>query len=129
MKHIIAATLMLLAAGCTAIGGDPLLANPVVKNDLASATANVNNAVKLGFLAPDDPAVTCLNAIAAKAAADVSFTPEVNGLISAGSVAYIATQLAKKGITVDPQCEALVGRVVIDGASATAKALPLVKGL
>lgn len=129
MKHLIAAALVMLAAGCTTLGGNPLLADPVVKNDLASATSNVNNAVKLGLLPADDPAVTCLNAVAAKAAADVSFTPEVNGLISAGSVAYIAAQLAKKGVNIDPACEALVGRVVIDGTKAAAKALPLVKGL
>lgn len=123
----IAPFLVLLLAGCSSLGGSPLLQNSVVKNDLTAATANVNNAVKLGLLPTNDPAVVCLNAIAARAAADVSFTPEVNGLISAGSVAYIAAQLAKKGVQIDPQCEQLVGRVVLDGAKATAKAVTIIK--
>lgn len=123
MKALVVLPAVLLSA-CATLGGDPLLQNQVVKTDLADATANLNNAVKLGLLPATDPAVTCLNAISAQAAAQVSFTPQVNGLISAGSVAYIAAQLAKQGVQIDPACEALVGRVVLDGASAGAKALP-----
>lgn len=120
MKTLLSLILVFSLAGCATLANDP-----VVKADLASASANFEQAVKLGLLAETDPGVTCMRAVVAKTAADVSFAPQVDGLISAGSVAYIAAQVGKKGITIDPQCEALVGRVTIDGAKAVRKvALP-----
>jgi hypothetical protein len=122
MKLLLALTAVAVLSGCSTIGGTALN-SPVVKNDLASASANFEQAVKLGMLPESDPGVACIRAVVAKAAADVSFTPQVDGLISAGSVAYIAAQVAKKGATIDSQCEALVGRVTIDGAKAARRAL------
>lgn len=127
MKVFLAILIALTLAGCATLGPSPLLSDPVVKTDIASAAYNLDQAVKLGMLPADDPAVVCLHVVAAKAAADVSFEPKYDGLVSAGSVAYIAAQIAKKGVAIDPQCEALVGRVVIDGAKAARKAVPLLR--
>lgn len=126
-KALFAAVLAGLAlSGCGTFGPSPLLADPFVKNDIASAAYNLNEAVKAGMLPANDPAVGCLAAVAAKADAP-TFEPKYDGLVSAGSVAYIAAQVAKKGIQIAPECEALVGRVTIDGVKAARRAVPFLR--
>jgi hypothetical protein len=113
------------------------ITNQTVVTDLQSAAYNLDNAVAVGALPTDDPAPKCLHDVLVKAGIEIpagavpakSFAPKNDGVASAGAIAYIlaqqAKQIAKQGIQVDPSCEALVGRVVIDGAKAINKALPL----
>lgn len=150
MKSLILLVVAALAlAGCATpaqISANPLPAvtNPTIVTDLQSAAFDLDSAVAVGALAPDDPAPKCLHNVLQKAGietppgvtAAASFTPKVDGAASAGAVAYILAQQAKKltagGITVDVSCEALLGRVVIDGVNTTVKVLPipsLLKGL
>lgn len=107
--------------------------NPTAVTDLQDAASNLDQGVIVGALAADDPAPTCVHSILQKAGIEVpagtvppaSFTPKNSGPASAGAIVYIIAQQAKQrkgGITVDPSCEALVGRIVIDGVSAANKA-------
>lgn len=143
MKCLIALALTVAAlAGCATppqISASPMpaITNPTIVTDLQSAAYDLDNAVLVGALAANDPAPKCLHDVMQKAgietppgaAAAASFTPKVDGAASAGAVAYILAQQAKKlangGVTVDPDCEALLGRVVIDGVNTTVKALPI----
>ena len=109
---------------------------------LQDASFNFDNAVVVGALTKDDPAPGCAHGILQDLGADVtnttagstpvpmtgtsptSFTPKVSDLISFGSVAYIRLQQAKTlqggGLTVPVSCEAIIGKVVIDGANKAA---------
>lgn len=148
MKYLIALALIVLA-GCATppqISASPLpaITNPTIVTDLQSAAFDLDSAVAVGALAADDPAPKCLHDVLQKAGietppgatAAASFTPKIDGAASAGAVAYILAQQAKRlmhgGVTVDVSCEALLGRVVIDGVKTTAKAFPIpgiLKGL
>lgn len=111
-----------------------------VVTGLQDAAFNFDNAVAVGALDKNDPAPACVHGILADIGQDVtvtltaatpvpstvgtgtSYTPKISDLISAGSVAYIRAQQAKKllggsGLTVPVGCEAIVGKVVIDGAN------------
>lgn len=117
------------------------ITNPTIVTDLQSATYNLDQAVAVGALTADDPAPKCLHDVLVKAGIEVpagappvkSFVPKYDGAASAGAVAYILAQQAKatlgKGITVDVSCEALLGRVVIDGANNAAKVIPILPAL
>ena len=117
------------------------ITNPTIVTDLQSAAYNLDNAVAVGALAPDDPAPKCLHDVLVKAGIEVppgatpakTFAPKNDGVASAGAIAYILAQQAKqtlrKGITVDVSCEALLGRVVIDGVNTTAKVIPILPPL
>jgi hypothetical protein len=146
MKSLIVISAISLAAlalaGCAGpmqISSDPIpkLSNQTIVTDLQSAAYDLDSAVTVGALAADDPAPQCLHSVLQKmgietpagAAPAATFVPKVDGAASAGAVAYILAQQAKKlangGVQVDVSCEALLGRVVIDGAKLTAKALPI----
>lgn len=142
MKRLITIAIVGAAlAGCAGplqISSDPApkVTNPTIVTDLQSAAFDLDSAVTVGALTADDPAPKCLHDVLQKAGIEVapgapvaqSFTPKIDGAASAGAVAYILAQQAKKlsgGITVDVSCEALLGRVVIDGVNTTAKALPV----
>jgi hypothetical protein len=146
MKYI-AIVLALFATACvstpdkisaTPAAGGISITNPTIVTDLQSAAFNLDSAVTVGALAQDDPAPKCLHDVLVKAGIEVpagtepvkSFVPRKDGVASAGAIAYIlaqqAKQIAKSGVAVDPSCEALVGRVVIDGAKTINKAVPLI---
>lgn len=154
MKRIIfaiIAAVALLAGGCvstpnlisgTIAGGLPIpITNQTIVTDLQSAAYNLDNAVAVGALAANDPAPKCIHDVLVRAGIELlpgaaqakTFVPKKDGVASAGAIAYIITQqakqIAKTGITVDPSCEALLGRVVIDGATALHKAVPSIPGL
>lgn len=142
MKSLLIALALLLGACAstpTQISGAPAASIPisptsVLGTDLQSASYNLDMAVQVGALTADDPAPKCLHAVLQKAglepvpgaAAPASFAPKNDGIASAGAIAYIIVQQAKRAVPVqvDPQCEALVGRIAIDGATAVNKALP-----
>lgn len=114
-------------------------AGATIIQGLQDASFNFDNAVVVGALGKDDPAPGCAHGILQDLGADVvnsttgsvpvatggtvsnSFAPKVSDLISFGSVAYIRLQQAKAaaggGITVPVSCEAIIGKVVIDGAN------------
>lgn len=137
MKTIFAIVVALALAGCvstpnlisgTNVGQSTNITNPTIVTDLQSAAYNLDQAVVVGALLPDDPAPACIHAVLVKSGIEVpagaapaqSFVPKKDGVASAGAIAYIIAQqarrLSKEKLTVDPSCEALVGRVVIDGA-------------
>lgn len=117
------------------------ITNPTVVTDLQSAAFNLDSAVAVGALDPDDPAPKCVHDVLVKAGIEIpagtvpakSFAPKNDGVASAGVIAYIlarqAQQIRKQGLVVDPSCEALLGRVVIDGVSAVNRAVPIIPGL
>lgn len=119
-------------------GGIPIT-NRTLVTDLQSAAFNLDNAVAIGALDPDDPAPVCVHDVLRKAGIEVapgapmpkSFEPKKDGVASAGAIAYIIAQQAKKAkpLEVSPSCEALVGRIVIDGAKALNKAAPSIPSL
>jgi hypothetical protein len=123
-------------------GGGFSITNDVVVNDLKSATYNLDQAVAIGVLDLNDPAPYCLHDVLKRAGIELApgtmppktFQPKYDGLASAGAVAYIEAQKLKKlagqGIQVDASCEALVGRIVIDGMKAARKAVtPSISGM
>jgi hypothetical protein len=105
--------------------------------DLQSAAYNLDNAVLVGALSADDPAPKCIHDVLVKGGIELapgsvpaqSFAPKNDGVASAGAIAYIIAQqakaIAKQGVQVDVSCEALLGRVVIDGVKSFNKAVPL----
>lgn len=105
----------------SALSGLPsIVAGKTVADDLAAAGQNLDQAVAIGILPATDPAVLCLGSVnkQVNGTADAqSFAPENAGAISAGSIAYIIAQQARAagGIKLPVECEALVGRLVIDG--------------
>lgn len=143
MKYVLILASLLLCAcvstpekisGTPTTGGIPIT-NPTIVTDLQDAAYNLDNAVAVGALSVDDPAPKCLHSLLVKAGIEVpagavpaqSFTPKHSGVASEGAIAYILVQQAKAIAKVgvgpdDPSCEALVGRVVIDGVKAANKA-------
>jgi hypothetical protein len=141
VKRIIAlAVVALLACACSGlqVSSDPtsslVASNQKLVSDLQATAYNLDQAVAVGALPAGDPAQACVHDVLQKVGVEggtppKSFTPKLTGLASAGSVAYIFAQQAKAlraaGFQVDPACEQLVGRIVIDGAKTTAAASPL----
>ena len=138
MKYFIV-TLALLLAGCTTISTNPVAvpAGSFVGKDLIAAAYNLDQAVAIGALKADDPAPKCVHGVLMQAGIEVppgtpapgSFTPQKEGLVSIGSIAYIkAQQLKGAKLTVPQDCKALIGQLVIDGLTAPATVVaPLVK--
>lgn len=145
---IVPAFALCACAGIPTITGTPTgtlpvpITNHTIVTDLQDAAFNLDQAVAVGALAANDPAPTCLHDLLQKAGIEVpaggaaakSFTPRNSGVASAGAIAYIFAQQAKSlgtsGVSVDPSCEALVGRITIDGVKAANKAtVGLIPGL
>ena len=132
MKYLLV-TLALLLAGCTTISTNPVAvsADSRLGKDLLAAAYNLDNAVAIGALSPKDPAPGCVHGVLIQAGIEVppgapvpgSFTPQREGLVSIGSIAYIKAQQLKslKGVTVPVDCKALIGGLVIDGLTAPAQ--------
>lgn len=129
-----------LITGGAPTGGIPLSKGTILATDLVSAAYNLDKAVEVGALLPDDPAPKCLHAVLVKAGLETapgavtpaSFEPKNDGIASLGTIAYIIVQQAKRAVPVQvsPDCEALVGRIAIDGAKAANKAaVSLIPGL
>ncbi|HEV2225052.1 MAG TPA: hypothetical protein VGR84_18820 [Candidatus Acidoferrales bacterium] len=132
MKNLIAAGALLVLAGCTTpISNNPIASTPgaqVLGDDLVAAAFNLNSAISIHVLPPDDPAAACINTevtqlgLGQGAPAAESFVPENKGLISAGAIVYIHAQQIKAqlgGLTQVPvSCEALVGKLVVDAIQA-----------
>jgi hypothetical protein len=117
------------------------LTNSTVIQDLQSAAANLDQAVLIGALSPDDPARQCMHDVLIRtgieqppgAATPQSFVPKNDGLASLGAIAYILAQQAKQvagqRVPVAVECEALLGRVVMDGATNVVRSVPFASRL
>lgn len=113
--------------------------NATIAKDLQGASYNLDQAVAIGALQPDDPAPLCLHDVLIKAGLEIpigapavkSFEPKKDGVASAGAIAYILAQQAKsvKPLEVSVSCEQMVGKIVIDGAKVLNKAAPSIPGL
>lgn len=152
-KTLLLLPILLLAAACVStpdkIAGTPApgsfaipITNRTIVTDLQSAAFNLDSAVAVGALPADDPAPKCIHDVLVKGGIEVpagtkpaaSFAPKNDGVASAGAIAYIiaqqAKQIARQGVAVDPSCEALLGRIVIDGVKAFNKvAVPFIPGI
>jgi hypothetical protein len=127
MKSILVALALALTA-CTApisksvtLPSDSLLAR-----DIVAAGFNLNSAVTVGALPANDPAVLCVNDVLKQSGLDgslpaaTSFVPKNIAAVSAGSIVYIQAQQLKQvgSLTVPVDCEALIGKLNIDGLRA-----------
>jgi uncharacterized protein YfiM (DUF2279 family) len=115
----------------------------LVVQGLLDAQYNLENAVAVGALPAEDPALPCVKSVLADLGVGQGevqrFTPRVSELLSAASVAYIrARQLERERDTpfkLSADCKAIVGQIMIDFAKVASKgvgALPggdLVKGV
>lgn len=142
MKLMIIAVLAMLAllAGCAtneisnSTLGVKLAPESQIATGLKDAAFNLDSAIAIGVLKSDDRAAACVHGVMLDAGLEgdastaQSFAPRVSDLISASSVAYIEAQRLKalQGMNLQmPQgCEAVIGRIVIDGAKASAKLAP-----
>ena len=103
-----------------------------VQNDLTATQYNLNQAVAVGALSANDPAPTCVNqavAVLGLGAQGKSFTPQLAGVVSAASIAYIRAQqvkaLAGSGtLQVPPACLQVLGQMQLDALAAAIKAAP-----
>lgn len=96
---------------------------------LKNSAYNLDKAISIGVLKPDDPAALCVHGVlqqlkleTAPGTSDAppvqSFVPKVTDLLSAGSVLYIreqqlATALPALVPTLPDACDALVGKLVL----------------
>jgi hypothetical protein len=105
-----------------------------IATDLTDTQYNFTQAVAIGVLPASDPAKGCVDAVVtaltppapAPGAPANSFQPKVDGLASGASVAYILAQQAQAAKTslsqsLPPQCVALIGKLVVDGAQLAGK--------
>lgn len=103
--------------------------------DLMATAFNLDNAILVGALPADDPAAACVHDVLRKAGLELppgaepakSFEPKREGVVSEGAIIYIRAQNLKglQGLQVSQDCKTLIGQVVVDGASAGRKLLPL----
>lgn len=142
MKVLIAAAAVaMLASGCasqitapSAGGIVQISKNSTVGEDLLAMGYNLDNAVIVGALPSDDPAPACVHDVLRKAGLETvpgtetpkSFTPQREGVLSEGAIIYIKAQALKslKGIEVSPECEQIIGRIVVDNMKAARKVGP-----
>ncbi len=105
-----------------------------IQTQLINAQWNLDQAKALvpPILAADDPVDACVTQInvqiAAGSSPSGSFTPRTTGLIDTGSAAYILAQQALKakngGLAVPVGCKAVIGDMVLKGASGGIQLLP-----
>lgn len=98
------------------------------------AKFNLEEAVKIEVLAPDDPALACVTGVMKGLGIDQpegtvkSFDPKTDKLLGKASVLYINVQQAQKlagsGVRVPTGCEALIGKMLLDFARAGVKSQP-----
>lgn len=156
MKTSALLLVLLLAACQTPISksssGIAVASSSAVGKDLVATGHDLDNAVLVGALPANDPAVGCVHGVLKLAGLDTppctppvapattpacpaappSYVPENAGAISAGAILYIhAQQLKGTGsIVVPSDCKALIGGLVIDGlAVANKAAFPLLPGI
>lgn len=119
--------------GCAATGEISTSPDPDARvlQDLRDADFNFSEAQRIGVLPANDPGALCVHAVLTQVdVANESFVPRTSGLVSGASLVYIRAQQAKAlaaAARISPDCEALVGRIVIDAARVTGRAARLVR--
>lgn len=114
------AAVAIMASGCAV--NEPIGAKyapttntgKLVAVDLVATLHNMDAAVQVGALSADDPAPGCIRAAVNRLGLEQeTFEPEVNGLISAASVAYIKARQIENRAPVSLDCKALVGDILL----------------
>ena len=132
-KMVCALLVSLTLSACTqAISNSPVSLDSasVLGKDLAAAKFNLDQAIAVGALPADDPAAGCVTAVLADLGLDkeaVSFEPQREGVVSVGAIIYIRVAQAKAfkdSFKLPSDCDAVVGRLVIDSVKAGSRALP-----
>ena len=164
ITSIIAAIALLAIAACST---PPTITNSPTQNVVAAALApqgstiatglqdaayDLDNAIAIGVLQPDDQAAACVHSALKLAGLEVapgtvpakSFTPRVSDAISGGAVLYIqSVQMRNQTpFQVSAGCKGVIGDLVLQGLQATAavgaslipggnllKAIPVIKGM
>lgn len=86
----------------------------LIVSDLVATSHNLDAAVQVGALPADDPAPGCIRAAVNRLGLDQeTFEPEISGLISAASVAYIKAKQIENRAPVSNECKALVGDILL----------------
>lgn len=115
-KAVMWLALVPLLAGC----GGPVTG--LLQRDVNAALRTLEQAK----LAPTDPAVQCLGAVKAELDAVDAVRPEIAGLVSLGAAGYVARQRSEDAKTaITAACDALLGRLVREGAKAGLRIAPL----
>lgn len=113
MKYLI---VLLMLTGCAVTDpiGAKLSPGTLITSDLAATSRNLDQAVKVGALSASDPAPACLHDLLARTGAgQETFKPEIAGLISLQSVAYIRAQQIKNREELSASCKAIVGDIIV----------------
>ena len=111
-----------------------------IQQGLLDAEWNLDQAIAIGVLPANDPADACLHqgltamglepsTPGGPAPTPASFVPKESDLVSIGSVLYIRAQQAKAlgvggTVTLPPGCDAIIGRLVVQGAAAAKSIVP-----
>jgi hypothetical protein len=101
-----------------------------VVQDAKDAESNLTQAMTVGALPANDPALGCVQQANALLGVDnpaPSFTPAISGLESFASAAYIRAQQVKSisgSLQLPPGCEAIIGRMNLDAIAQALKGLP-----
>lgn len=86
----------------------------LIVNDLRAASMNLNSAVRVGALTADDPAPACVqNALNRFGDGQETFEPELAGVVSLSSVAYIRARQLENRAPVSTECKALLGDILL----------------
>ena len=86
----------------------------LIVNDLRAASMNLNAAVRVGALTADDPAPGCIqNALNRFGDGQETFEPELAGVVSLSSVAYIRAKQLENRAPVSQECKALLGDILL----------------
>lgn len=110
--------MVVLMSGCAApIGAkyEPTTtAGKLIVRDLKAASENLNQAVAVGALPADDPAPGCLKAAVNRFGdRQETFEPELAGVVSLSSVAYIQARQLENRAPVSQECKALLGDILL----------------
>lgn len=130
LRPIAAATVLVLLSGCAInnqVGVSALFQSlpdaikARVSTDLQSTAANLDKGVADNILLPTDPLPKCVHSFNRQIGIEgppldiQSFTPDVTGIASFGSAAYLSLakirQLQRTGIQVTATCASLLGTV------------------
>lgn len=113
MKYLI---VLIMLTGCAVTDpiGARLSPGALITSDLSATSRNLDQAVAVGALKPTDPAPQCLHDLLARTGAgQETFKPEISGLISLQSVAYIRAQQIKNRGDLSASCKAIIGEIVV----------------
>lgn len=116
---------VVLMTGCSTVGMvEKPVVGSIIQNDLTAARDNIKLAIARGELAPNDPALPCLESVVGMVQPQEGPSYSVNGIISGASVAYVKVNgLQKLSPALQMGCQALVGKFLIDGVRAGRSAL------